>query len=97
VGGPGCRGVDGELRAPAEQIRQRGAPLVGFEPICLVDPDPRQLLPPPRQLVAASRELLLRLEQLEPRGEPLLTRPGPVLRHRHSPPPSGSSAVLVTR
>src|SRR5262245_36255915 len=78
--------VDEELRAPPEEVRQRGAPPVGLESIRLVDPDPRQLLPPPRQLVAAPRELLLRLEQLEPRCEPLFACPGPVLRHRPSPP-----------
>src|SRR5262245_30996282 len=81
--------VDEELRAPPEEVCQRGAPPVGLESIRLVDPNPRQLLSPPRQLVAAPRALLLRLEQLEPRGAPLLPCPGPVLRHR--PPPSYSS------
>src|SRR5262249_59306890 len=80
--------VDEELRAPPEEVRQRGAPLVGLESIRLVDPNPRQLLPHPRQLVAAPRELLLRLEQLEQRGEPLFTCPDPVLRPR--PPPYSS-------
>src|SRR5207248_10306544 len=84
VVGPEHEVVDEELRAPSEQIRQRGAPLVGLEAILLVDPDPWQLLPPPRQLVALPRQLLLRLEQLEPRCEPLCTRPGLVLRHRCS-------------
>src|SRR5262249_57232668 len=87
--GPEHEVVDEELRAPAKEVCQRGAPLLGLESIRLVDPDPGQLLPLPRQLVAAPRELLLRLEQLEPRGEPLLTGPGPVLRHR-SPPPYSS-------
>src|SRR6202040_3406551 len=76
--------VDEELRAPTEEVRQRGASLVGLESVLLLDPDPRQLLPSPRQLVAAPRELLLRLEQLEPRCEPLLTCPGHVLPHRAS-------------
>src|SRR5262245_327447 len=97
VVGPEHEVVDEELRAAPEEIRQRGAPLVGLESIRLVDPDPRQLLPPPRQLIAATRELLLRLEQLEPRGAPLLPCPGPVLRHRASPPPSDPSAMLVMR
>src|SRR5918998_1645559 len=65
--------VDEELRAPSEEVCQRGAALVGLESILLVDPNPRQLLPPLRQLVAAPGELLLRPEQLEPRGEPLFT------------------------
>src|SRR5438094_892133 len=89
VVGPEHEVVDEELRAPSEEVCQRGAPLVGLESILFVDPNPRQLLPPPRQLVAAPRELLLRLEQLEPRCEPLFTRPGHVLRHRSSLLPSG--------
>ena len=59
VVGPEHEVVDEELRAPSEEVRQRGAPLVGLESILLVDPHPRQLLPPPRQVVAAPRELLL--------------------------------------
>src|SRR5919197_417250 len=92
VVGPEHEVVDEELRAPSEEVCQRGAPLVGLESILLVDPNPRQLLPPPRQLVAAPRELLLRLEQLEPHGEPLFTCSGLVCRHRLSLP---SSDVLV--
>src|SRR5207247_3762115 len=76
--------VDDELRAPSEEVGQRGVALVGLESVFLVDPHPRQLLPPARQLVAAPRELLLRREQLEPRGQPLFTGPGHVLRHRSS-------------
>src|SRR5204862_8262594 len=83
VVGPEHEVVDEELRAPSEEVRQRGAPLVGLEPILLVDPDPRQRLPPPRQFVAAPRELLLTLEQLAPRYEPLVTCPGHVRRHRN--------------
>src|SRR5439155_377080 len=93
VVGPEHEVVDEELRAPSEEVCQRGAPLVGLESILLVDPNPRQLLPPPRQLVAAPRELLLRLEQLEPRCEPLFTCPGHVLRHRSSLLPSGVLGV----
>src|SRR5919106_598153 len=84
VVGPEHEVVDEELRAPSEEVCQRGAPLVDLKSILLVDPDPRQLLPPPRQLVAAPCELLLRLEQLDPRCEPLLPCPGHVLRHRSS-------------
>src|SRR5437667_1231870 len=92
VVGPEHEVVDEELRAPSEEVCQRGAPLVGLESILLVDPNPRQLLPPLRQLVAAPRELLLRLEQLEPRGEPLVTCPGHVLRHCSSLLPAGVAA-----
>src|SRR5688500_8881657 len=66
VVGPEHEVVDEELRAPSEEVCQRGAPLVGLEAILLVEANPRQLLTPPRQLVAAPRELLLSLEQLEP-------------------------------
>ena len=86
VVGPEHEVIDEELRAPSEEVRQRGASLVGLESIRLVDPNPRQLLPPPRQLVAAPRQLLLRLEQLEPRCKPLFTCPGLVFRHRSSLP-----------
>src|SRR6476659_7347950 len=74
--------IHDELRAPAEEICQRGTAFLGLETVCFVDPDPRQLLPPPRQLVAAPREVLLRLEQLEPRCEPLFTCSGIVSGHR---------------
>src|SRR5882672_8652022 len=74
--------IDEELRTPSEEVRQRGAALVGLESIRLVDPNPRQLLPPPRQLVAAPRQLLLLLQQLDPCCKPLFTCPGQVLRHR---------------
>jgi hypothetical protein len=77
--------IDEELRAPSEEVRQRGATFIGLESILLVDPNPRQLLPSSRQLVAAPRELFLRLEQLEPRCQPLFARPGHVCRHRSSP------------
>jgi len=65
--------VDEELRAPAKEVCQRGAPFIGLESVLLVDPNPRQPLTPPRQLVAAPRELLLLLEQLEPGCKPFLS------------------------
>src|ERR1051325_10003549 len=82
VVGPGHEMVDEELRAPAEEIGQRGAPLIGIEPVLFVDRDPGQLLPPPPELVAASREFLLRLEQFEPRRKPLFACPSLVSWHR---------------
>src|ERR671923_2156142 len=72
--------VDEELRAPSEEVRERGAAFVGLEAVVLVDPDPRKLLPLPRELVAPPGQLLLGLEQLEPRREPLLVRSRRVLR-----------------
>src|SRR5262249_51884868 len=39
--GPEHEVVDEELRAPAEKVRQRGAPFAGLESILLVDPNPR--------------------------------------------------------
>jgi hypothetical protein len=47
--------VDEELRAPSEEVCQRGAPFIGLEPVLLIDPDPRQLLTSTRQLVALRR------------------------------------------
>ena len=65
VVGPEHEVVDQELRAAAEQIRQR-AVLVRLESVLLIDPDPRQRLALLRQFVAAAREFLLGLEQIEP-------------------------------
>ncbi len=84
VVGPEHVVVDEELRAPSEEVCQRGAPFIDLESVLLVDPDPRQVLTSPRQLVAAPREILLRLEQLEPRCQPLFTCPGHVSRRRSS-------------
>src|SRR5436309_9654344 len=53
VVGPEHEVVDEELRAPSEEVCQRGAPFIGLESVLLVDPDPWQLLTSPRQLVAA--------------------------------------------
>src|SRR5688500_18187365 len=75
--------VNDQLRASAEQVFERSAPLVGLEPVLLVDPDPGQLLPPPRQLVAAARKVLLGLQQLEPRRTPFFTCSGLVFGHRY--------------
>jgi hypothetical protein len=94
VVGPEHEVVDEKLRAPSEEVCQRGAPLIGLESVLLVDPNPRQFLPPPRQLVAAPRELLLRLEQLEPRCQPLFTCPSLVLRHRSYLLPLGVHSFL---
>src|SRR5262249_3547999 len=94
VVGPEHEVVDEELRAPSEEVRQRGAPLVRLESILLIDPNPRQLLPSPRQLVAAPREFFLCLKQLEPRCEPLVTCPSTVLCHRSSPPFFGCSFIV---
>src|SRR6266478_7193018 len=59
--------LDEELRAPSEEVLERGVPFVGVEAVLLVDADPGQRLTPPRQLVAAPRELLLLFQQREPR------------------------------
>ena len=72
--GPEHEVVDEELRAPSEEVVERGAPFLGIESIRLVDPDPRQLLAPPRQLVAATGQLLLLFEQREAGAQPLVTR-----------------------
>src|SRR3954469_22960981 len=73
VVGPEHEVVDEELRAPSEEVRQRGAPRIGLESVILVDPDPRQLPTSPRQLVAPPRQLLLLLEQPCSGREPSLS------------------------
>src|SRR5215469_11277946 len=87
--------VDEELRAPAEEIRERGVAFVGLKPILLVDPNPRQFLTPLCQLVAPPGQLLLRLEQVQARCEPLLACPGTVLRHRFCLLPSSDPLSFV--
>ena len=84
--GPEHEVIDQELRAPPEQLCQRGVPLIGFEPIFLVDPDPRQLLASPCEFVAAACELLFRLEQHELRRPPLVMGRRPVFRRHWSLP-----------
>src|SRR6266566_2251918 len=91
--GPEHEVVDEELRAPSEEVSQRGAPFLGIEFVLLVDPDPRQRLPSPRQLVATPRQLFLGVEQLEPRCQPLFTCSRLVLRHRSSPFFSSTNAL----
>src|SRR5205085_2874641 len=70
-----------ELRASSEEIRQRGATFVRFEPVVLLDADPWQLLTSPRQLVAAPRQLSFCLEQAKPRRQPLFACSDHVFRH----------------
>ena len=74
--------VEEELRAPPEEIHERGAAFIGLvEVIVLVESDPGQRLAPPRELVAAPRQLLFFLEQREARLEPFFT--GPDLMRAH--------------
>src|SRR4029453_18299394 len=70
-----------ELGAPPEEVRQRRAPLVRLEAICLVNAHPGEVVPPLRQVVAAARQLLLRLKQIEPRRQPLFPVARLVVRH----------------
>ena len=92
VVGPEHEVVDQQLRAPAEQVRQRGPASIGVEAIGLVDPDPRQLLALQRHLVTAPRQLLLSLQQLKPGRKPLLACSGRVGGHRFSPHPRACRA-----
>src|SRR5262245_33919479 len=73
VVGPEHEVINEELRAPTEEIRQRGAALFGLESIRLVNPHPWQLLTLLGQRVAAPREILLGLEQCQSRRQPLFT------------------------
>ncbi len=77
--------IDEELRAPLEEVAQRGLALVGFEPVRLVDPYPRQFPAPPRQLVASPRQVLFGLEQVEPRCQPFFPCSDCMCRHHSSP------------
>src|SRR5262245_11149389 len=54
--------IDEELRAPLEEVLQRGAPFLGLESVLLVDPNPRQFLTLLGQLVAAPHQFLLGLK-----------------------------------
>src|SRR5207237_10283203 len=86
VVGPEHEMIDEELRAPSEEVCQRGIPFIGLESVILIDANPRQLLTSPRHLVAAPRQLLPRLEQLEPSCQPLFTCSGLMCGHRLSLP-----------
>src|SRR5258708_31545425 len=77
--------IDEKLRAALEEVRKQSLPLVGVEPVVLVDADPGQFLAPLRELIALPRQRLFRIEQLEPPRKPLFTCSGLVCRHRHSP------------
>jgi hypothetical protein len=79
--GPEHEVVDEQLRASPEEVRQRGAALVTFEYILLVEPDPGQCLPLAGELVAVPRQRLLSVKELEPGGEPLFTCSDLVLGH----------------
>src|SRR5260221_1757295 len=65
--------VDQELGAAVEELGQGAGPVVGVEPVVLLDRDPRQLAALARQLVRHPGVLLLALEQLVTSGLPLLT------------------------
>jgi hypothetical protein len=51
--------VDEQLRAAVKQIGECLRPVIGIEPVVLLDWDPRQLAPLSGQLVASAGELLL--------------------------------------
>ena len=74
--------VDEQLRAPLEELGERPRPLVGPEPVLLLDRDPRELSAQSRELVALPRVGLLPPEQLVAGGLPLLAGADPVLGHR---------------
>src|SRR5262245_12237244 len=81
VVGPEHEVINEELRAPAEEIRQRGIPLFGLESIRLVNPHPWQLLTLLGQRVAAPRKILLGLQECQSRRQPLFTCSRHVCRH----------------
>jgi hypothetical protein len=51
-----------KLRAPSEEVCQRGTSLISLESIILLNPNPRQLLTFSRHLVAPPSKILLGLE-----------------------------------
>src|SRR5258708_25358943 len=73
--------VDEELRASAEEVRQRGTPFIGLEAISLIDWYPRQFLPLACKLVTSAREFLFCFEQFELRFQPLFACSGLVCSH----------------
>ncbi|EJZ18034.1 hypothetical protein RCCGEPOP_27694 [Rhizobium sp. Pop5] len=85
--------IDEKLRAPAEEILQRGIAAFGVEAILLVDPDTGQLLAFGRQRIALPRQFLLLLEQIEPRRQPLLACCIQLCRHGASPLPVNRRSI----
>jgi hypothetical protein len=57
--------IEEYLRASAEEVRQRGTALVGFEAIALIDRNPRQILSLSCQFVVSMCEFLFRLEKFD--------------------------------
>jgi len=72
------------LRVAVEQLGQGPRPVVGVEPVFLVDRDPGQLVALARQLIAPPGVLLLTLQQLRTNGLPLRTADNLVIRHHVS-------------
>src|ERR1035438_9239929 len=69
-------------RRAVEEPGQSPRPVVGVEPVVLLDRDPGQFAALARQLVRHPGVLLLALKQLIPSGAPLLTADNLVIRHR---------------
>src|ERR1700743_1212003 len=78
--------VNQQLRAAAEELGQGPRPVVGGEPVLLLDRHPGQLAALARQLVPHPGVLLLALQQLVTSGLPLVTADDLVIRHRVLPP-----------
>jgi hypothetical protein len=67
---------------PSKSSARVRVPVVGVEPVLLLDRDPGQLAALARQLVPHPGVLLLALKQLVTSGLPLLTADNLVIRHR---------------
>jgi hypothetical protein len=65
--------IDQKLRAPAEEVCERRAPFVRFEPIVFVDSHPRQFLPVTSYLISSVRQVFFFHKQLLPCRNPLLS------------------------
>jgi hypothetical protein len=73
--------VDEELRAPSEQVDERGFAAFDVKGVFLVEAHPGQLPPLTGQLVVQAGQLLFGLQQIQPGSEPLVTVCGAMVRH----------------
>ena len=85
-----------QLRAPAEELRQVSAALVGFELVGLLDGHPGERTPLSSELVALSGQRFLSIQELLARRDPFLARSGWVHRHRRVLVPVSGFVFLMT-
>src|SRR5439155_5050683 len=64
--------IDEKLRTSFEEIGERRRAFFSFEPVFLVNRNPRQLLPLPRKFIASTCQFFLGFEQLQSGCKPFL-------------------------